>query len=106
VVLFRIAVLLGKTIGELCATMNAREFMYWVAYLGTYPPEQDNDWRAAIVCDSIYKAAGSKKSSPEKFMPERKRKRKSQTQTMEEQIAIMRGFGNGNSRNSNDPTRR
>lgn len=96
--------LLGKTIGELCEKMTGREFAYWCAYLGTYPPEEDADFRAAIICDAIYKSAGSKTSKPSRFMPQRKRVK---PQSMEDQVAILRGLTNGsNGGNRNDKTRR
>lgn len=104
VIMFRIAMILGRTINELRNTMSARELGWWVAYLSEYPPERDADYRTALICDSIFKAAGSKRSKIELFLPDRSLPKR-RAQTMEEQIALMKGFGkNANNRNGIDTT--
>ena len=90
------------TVRQLQENMSASEFALWIAYFNECPPEYDDDYRAALICNSIFQSQGSKKSKIDMFMPQRKRKTKDDI--WREQIAVMRGLGNANGRNSNGRT--
>jgi len=90
--LFRLAILLGKTLSEL--QMSWREFMYWNAYLALEPPDKGHNERTAALMAQITNMSGrslpdKKFTTAEDFLGGPK------AQTMEEQLAFMRSRTNG-----------
>ena len=88
--MFRLALLLGKTVNELDITTT--EFNYWVAFLKLEPPEAAANHRTAALMAQITNMAGRSlkdKSTVEAddFLGGPK------VQTAAEQIAIMRTMG-------------
>ena len=91
--LFRLALLLGKTISEL--NMSWREFTYWQAYLNIEPPDKGAKERTAALLAQITNMSGrslsgKKTVKPSDFLDKPKQ------QTMEEQIAFMKSLGQPN----------
>lgn len=92
--MFRLALLLGKTVSEL--KMSWREFSYWQAYLKIENPERAADVRTASLMAQISNMAGRalpdrKMLSAADFLGETK---KTPEQSMQEQIDFMKGLGN------------
>lgn len=86
---FRLALLLGKTIDELDITYD--EFMHWQAYLRLEPPEQPANQRLAVLLAQITNMSGKalkegKTVKPEDFLGE------SRQQTMQDQIAFFKSL--------------
>ena len=90
--MFRLALLLGKTLSELEMTWD--EFVYWQAFLKLEPPDQGDNVRTAALLAQITNMSGKslregKNVSINDFLGKPKR------QSMEDQIAFMRGLGSG-----------
>lgn len=90
--MFRLALLLGKTLSEL--EMPWDEFVYWQAFLKLEPPDQGDNVRTAALLAQITNMSGKslregKNVSINDFLGKPKR------QSMEDQIAFMRGLGSG-----------
>ncbi len=88
--LFRLALLLGKTISEL--NISGAEFLYWDAYLRIEPPQQGDNQRAAALMAQITNMSGrslkdKKTVSPDDFLG------KQSVQSADEQIAFMKSLG-------------
>jgi hypothetical protein len=69
--LFRLALALGKTVGELQSTLTVREFSEWLAFASDEPiGEMRADLRAGIVAATMARVmGGSKTATPKDFMP-------------------------------------
>ena len=91
--LFRLALLLGKTVAELKRQMSWREFLHWQAYLHLEPPDKPANERTAALMAQITNMAG-------RSLPDQKRVTaddflgKPKTQSMQDQIAFMKSLGN------------
>ncbi len=90
---FRLAVLLGKTVGEL--NMSWREFLYWQAYLKLEPPDKGDNERTAAILTQITNMSGRalpprKMVEPADFLVAPK----TATQSMQDQIDYMKSIGN------------
>ena len=90
---FRLAVLLGKTVGEI--DMSWQEFIYWQAYMMIEPPERPANQRTAALMAQITNMSGKslkdgKTMTADDFLGGRK------GQSMADQIAYMKGIDNGN----------
>jgi hypothetical protein len=86
--LFRLALELGKTVGELSRDLTARELASWMAYFQLNPLGRRDDERMAVTCATIAQCAGNSKVTPEDFLP-----KEVKPQTIEEQIAVLKSFG-------------
>ena len=92
--MFRLALLLNKTVAELCDAMSWTEFLYWQAYLELEPPDRDANHRAAAIMAQLTNMSGKslkdgKSVTPDDFLGVKKQ------QTAAEQIAFLKGLGNG-----------
>ena len=88
--MFRLALLLGKTVSEL--KMSWREFMHWQAYLRIEPPDDGDNKRTAMLLAQITNMSGrslpkNKSVKPDDFLG------KPKPQTMQEQIDFMKSLG-------------
>ena len=88
--LFRLALLLGKTVSEL--NISWREFLYWSAYLKLEPPERGDNQRTAALMAQITNMSGrslkdGQVKSAEDFLG------KPKVQDMKDQIAFMKSLG-------------
>ena len=91
--MFRLALLLGKTVSEL--NMSWREFTHWQAYLKIEPPEQADNMRTASLMAQITNMSG--RSLPDKKMlsaDDFLGIKKTRGQSMQDQINFMKGLGN------------
>ena len=89
---FRLALLLGKTLSEM--EMSWREFMLWNAYLKLEPPEEGANQRAAALMAQVTNMSGKslrdgKTVTADDFLG----KRQANVQSMEQQIAFMKTMG-------------
>ena len=89
--MFRLALRLGKTLGEI-GKMPASELFEWMAFFNLVPHGERDDYRTALICDTVWKSAGGKGSSVKKFMPKRN---VPETQSIKEQIAAFKGLTDG-----------
>ena len=92
--LFRLALLLGKTVSEL--NMSWSEFMHWQAFLRLEPPQDGDNKRTAALLAQITNMSGrslpnNKRVSPDDFLGT-----KNKQQTMHDQIAFMKSLGTSN----------
>jgi len=90
---FRLALLLGKTVSEL--DISWREFLYWQAYLQIENPEKGANERTAAIMAQITNMSG--RSLPDKKMVTAEEflgTAKTQQQTMQDQINFMKSLGN------------
>lgn len=88
--LFRLALLLGKTVSEL--RMSWREFLYWNAYLNLEPPDKGDNQRLAILMAQITNMSGKslregKSVTADDFIG------KPQEQSLQDQIAFFKSLG-------------
>ena len=95
--MFRLALLLGKTISEM--NMSWREFSYWQAYFKIEPPEEGDNRRTAALMAQITNMSGRvlpdrKTVSPDDFFGNSA----SNQQSMDEQIAFMKSMGKSDGR--------
>ena len=81
--MFRLALTLGKTVGELSRELTAREFASWLAYFEIDPPDKRDDERMAMTCATIAQCAGNK-VTPDDFLGRK------EPQTIDDQIAILK----------------
>ena len=98
---FRLALLLGKTVSEL--DMSWREFTYWNAYLQLEPPEGSAAKNTAALLAQITNMAGrvlpgKKLVKPEDFysgagFPGKVEEKTVKTQSLQEQIDFMKSLG-------------
>jgi len=65
--LFRLALQLGRTVGELEREMSSRELSEWIAYERIHPLP-DPHWSAALICSVLANCWGAS-TSPEDFLP-------------------------------------
>ncbi len=93
--LFRLALLLGKTINEL--DMSWREFLYWNAYLNLEPPDKADNQRLAVLMAQITNMSGKSLRAGHSVTAE-DFTGKPKVQSAAEQIAFMKSLGkpNGN----------
>jgi len=89
---FRLALLLGKTVSEL--DMSWREFQYWQAYLNLAPPDKAANERTAALLAQITNTAGrslpdKKMVKPGDFLGEQS----ATAQSIADQIAFMKSRG-------------
>lgn len=89
---FRLALLLGKSVSEL--NMSWREFLYWQAYLNIEPPDKGANQRTAALLSQITNMAGrslpkNKRVEPSDFLGKPKATRMS----VDNQIAFMKTLG-------------
>ena len=89
--LFRLALLLGKTVSEL--NMSWREFSYWQAYLHLEPPEKGDNERCAALMAQVTNMSGRSLPGKKTVKPSDFLGGKKEQQTMEEQIAFMKSLG-------------
>jgi len=82
---------LGMSVAEAQERISSAEFTEWCAYdrIEPYGPERV-DFLAAMICDTVAKAAGVKTTKPADFMPRFDRVRK--RQTVAEMRANFRAF--------------
>lgn len=66
--LFRLAVALGKTVGELERGMSSYELAEWLA-MERISPIPDHYWTSAQQCQIAASAAGAKRARLEDFLP-------------------------------------
>ena len=90
--LFRLALLLGKTVSEL--NMSWREFTYWQAYLNLEPPEQSANERCAALMAQFTNMSGRSLPGKRTVKPSDFLGKPEKPQTMEDQIAFMKTLGN------------
>ena len=88
--MFRLALLLGKTVSEL--KMSWREFLYWQEYLRIEPPDEGDNKRTAALLAQITNMSGkslpkNRTVKPDDFLGKPKQ------QTMQEQIDFMKSIG-------------
>ncbi len=88
--LFRLALLLGKTVSEL--DISWREFLYWNAYLKLEPPDKSDNERLAVLLAQITNMSGKslrpgKTVEPGDFLEKPKEK------VIAEQISFMKRLG-------------
>jgi len=93
---FRLALLLGKTVSEL--NMSWREFQYWQAYLQIEPPDEGDNRRTAMLLAQITNMAGrmlpdKKTVTPNDFLSGLGVTAKPKGQSMQDQIAFMKSIG-------------
>ena len=63
----RLALQLGKTVGQLETEMSSRELSEWMAFLRIHPLP-DPHWSAALICSVVCNAWGAT-TSPDDFLP-------------------------------------
>ena len=90
--MFRLALLLGKTVSEL--NMSWREFTYWQAYLNLEPPDKGAQERCAAVLAQITNMSGRSLPNKRTVKPSDFLAKPKPQQTMQEQIAFMKTLGN------------
>ena len=77
-------------------SLTWEQFCSWQAYFEIEPPEQADNWRAALLAERITNMSGRTVKKPAKvedFMPSHKAKPKAQTAA--EQKAFFRGLTDG-----------
>ena len=89
---FRLALLLGKTISEL--NMSWREFLYWQAYLNIEPPDTGDNQRTAALLAQITNMSGralpsNKRVAPSDFLGNAE----PVSMSIDNQIAFMKTLG-------------
>ena len=68
--MFRLALALGRTVGELEQTMSINELREWSVFAETEPfGDVRADFRSAMVATVIAKVNGNKHAKPTDFMP-------------------------------------
>ncbi len=86
--LFRLALSLGMTVGELLDRMDSAELTEWMAYNQLEP--LPDPWLQTGISTSMMVNLWSKtRCKPEDFIP---RARRSRRQSVEDQLAIFRGI--------------
>ena len=90
--LFRLALLLGKTVSEL--NMSWREFQYWQAYLDIEPQDKGANERTAALLSQITNMSGrslpvNKRVEPSDFLG----KTETHPMTIDQQIEFMKSIG-------------
>ena len=90
--MFRLALLLGKTLSEL--DMSWREFQHWQAYLSIEPPGKGDNERTAALLSQITNMSGrslpaNKRVEPSDFLG----KTETHSMTIDQQIAFMKSIG-------------
>ncbi len=89
--LFRLALQLGATVGELLGRMTSFEFSYWLAFYGLQPwGDERADLRSGIVAATVANCNRDPKQRPQPFSPldfMPYSKEPAEEQTMEDQIA-------------------
>ena len=89
--MFRLALLLGKTLSEL--DMSWREFQHWQAYLNIEPPDKGDNERTAALLSQITNMSGrslppNKRVEPSDFIG----KAETSPMTIEQQISFMKSI--------------
>ena len=69
--MFRLALLLRKTVGELEAQMSSHELSEWLAFFRIHPMP-DPALHTAMICSAVANSVGSD-TTPEDFMPKYER---------------------------------
>ena len=90
--MFRLALLLGKTLSEL--DMSWREFQHWQAYLDIEPPDKGDNARTAALLSQITNMSGrslpaNKRVEPSDFLG----KSEAHSMTTDQQIDFMKSLG-------------
>ena len=69
--MFKLALNLGMTVGELERRMTSRELSEWIAYDNVDPfGEVRDDLRTGIECATLAQINGTKNAKPKDFMPD------------------------------------
>ena len=67
----RLALALGKTVGELMRDVTGPELMDWATYFEIAPPDEQDDWRMAMICSTLARLKGHRMKARD-FMPKRR----------------------------------
>jgi hypothetical protein len=66
--LFQLAVLLGRTVGELETTMSSHELSEWMAF-HRIRPLPDSYWQAGLIASTMANCWGAS-TTPDEFLPQ------------------------------------
>lgn len=91
--LFRVAALLGMTVGRLLAEMSSDEFTEWAAFYDIEPWGFPADaWRTGVVASTVANYSGRTRKRPDAkpsdFVPKRNRRKRRQSAAEMQQVLI------------------